>query len=349
MAADQPIPKEISDAASRWVTARDAGTMTDSDERELAEWLAADPRHPRAFAQVDAFWGTISGSQVKTALHDRYGIPAQNAKYRRRLSPKWMGPALAASLALVVIGAANDWPTRLRADAMTATGERRTVPLTDGSVVQLNTESAIAIEYSGNRRIVRLLKGEAAFTVAPDRARPFTVDAGGGSTTALGTRFIVRRNGENTDVTVTEHLVRVAWPTSPKENGIVSEGEATRYGPGGIDPAHRVDAVSISAWTRGTLVFVDRPLGEVVAELNRYHPGYIRVLGSELWSRRVSGGFSTDDPMGAVDTLQHTLGVCSTRITDRLIFLYSDSRIKVLTCTSTSENPKRQSIEDRSH
>ena len=326
MAAEQPIPKDVSDAASRWVTARDAGTLTDSDEREMAAWLAADPLHARAFAQVEALWGTMSGGQIKAALRSRYaGTLPVRATFRHRpwLSRQWAGPALAASLAVIVVGSVNDWPTRLRADAMTETGERRDVPLDDGSVVQLNTGSAITIDYRGDRRVIRLLKGEAAFTVAPDRARPFTVEAGGGSTTALGTRFIVRRDGEDTDVTVTEHRVRVAWPSPPDSQFDLDEGQTTRYGPGGILRARSVDAKAVSSWTRGILVFVDRPLGDVVAELNRYHPGFIRVIGAGLATRRVSGGFSTNDPLGAIDSLQGTLGIGSTRITDRLIFLHS--------------------------
>lgn len=324
MAGEEPIPKQISDAASRWVTARDAGTMSTSDERALAAWLAADPLHARAFAEVEAFWGTLGGGQVKTALRGRHGgTPSRRSRQRRWLSPHWAGPALAASIALLLFGTAQDWPTRLRADAMTKTGERREVPLADGSVVQLNTGSAIAVDYSANRRVVRLLKGEAAFTVAPDRARPFTVEAGGGSTTALGTRFIVRRDGAETDVTVTQHRVRVAWPSPPDSKLDLDEGQTTRYGPGGIAGARAVDANAASSWTRGVLVFVDRPLGEVVAELNRYHPGFIRVIGEDLATRRVSGGFSSNDPLGAIDSLQRTLGISSTRVTDRLIFLHS--------------------------
>jgi transmembrane sensor len=325
LAAERPIPQEISDAASRWVTARDAGTMTTSDERELAVWLAADPLHARAFAQVEALWGTAGSVQVKAALRDRYGVAALPPPPRQRawFQWQWVRPALAACLVLAVIGTAYDWPTRIRADAMTETGERRTVPLADGSFVQLDTASAIAIDYSEDRRVIRLLKGEAAFTVAPDRARPFTVEAGEGSTTALGTRFIVRRDGENTDVTVTEHRVRVAWPSPPTVALDLKEGQATRYGPGGITKAHHVDASAADAWTRGVLVFVDRPLGDVAAALNRYHPGIIRVIGADLAARRVSGGFRTDDPVGAIDTLQRTLGIGSTRITNRLIFLHS--------------------------
>ena len=59
------------------------------------------------------------------------------------------------------------------------------------------------------------------------------------------------------------------------------------------------------------------------AELNRYHPGYIRVIGSGLALRRFSGVFPINDPMGALDAIQRSLGISSTRLTDRLIFLHS--------------------------
>jgi transmembrane sensor len=214
--------------------------------------------------------------------------------------------------------------TRLQADAMTATGERRDVKLSDGSTVQLNTASAIAVHLSGDRRVVRLLKGEASFTVAPDRARPFTVEAGDGSTTALGTEFIIRRDGADTDVTVTEHSVRVQTHIGKAADSLdLAQGHAARYGPGGIERTHTVDTYAVAAWTRGRLVFVDRPLGEVVDELNRYHSGYIRVMADDLALRRFSGVFQVNDPLGALDTIQRSLGITSTRLTNRMVFLHS--------------------------
>lgn len=326
MAADQQIPDHIEDEASLWVVESDAGLSAD-DERRLQAWLAADPVHALAFAKAQRMWGAMSSGPVKAEVNRRRapgamprpGYPPLQRPARRR----WIAPALAASVALIFMSVAQDWPTRLQADAMTATGERRDVKLADGSMVQLNTGSAIAVDLSGDRRVIRLLKGEASFIVAADRARPFTVEAGDGTTTALGTRFIVRRDGADTDVAVTEHSVRVQPPLGTGESLDLAEGQATRYGPGGIESAHKVDADAVAAWTRGRLVFVDRPLGEVVDELNRYHSGYIRVMGSELAKRRVSGVFRTDDPMAALNTLQRLLGIGSTRFTDRLVFLHS--------------------------
>ncbi len=319
---DGLITRDMTDAAARWITARDAGTLTESDAREMAQWLARDPRHAEAFAQVETFWRAMGSDQVQAALRGRSRrvvVPRLAAPFRAR--PR-LAMALAACLALLVVGgSARDGITWLRSDAMTATGERRSVALADGSTVHLNTASAIAIDFTRSARTIRLLKGEAAFTVARDRDRPFTVVAGSGSTTALGTRFIVRQDGDQTDVTVTEHSVRVVETAKPDALSIVAEGQSLRYGPAGLQPVHRVESGMADAWVQGTLVFDDRPLGEVVRELNRYHAGYITVLGSDLAARRVSGGFGIADPMQAIDTLEHTLGIRSIRITDRLILL----------------------------
>ena len=327
MAAERDIQDEIEDAATRWVIEQDAGLSPDN-RRALAQWLAADPLHQRAFARAESVWGMVGSDAIQSEIGQRRTaqppLPGYPPIGRDRPRRRWLAPALAASLALVMVGAANDWPTALRADAMTGTGEQLRVELDDGSIVQLNTGSAITIDYGGSHRTVRLLKGEAAFTVAADRERPFTVAAGSGLTTALGTRFIVRHVEDDTEVGVTEHSVRVANLPGPDGNSvIVKEKQTVRYGARGITRPQAADTDALSAWTRGRLVFVDRPLREVVAELARYHQGYIRILGTDLGNRRVSGIFRTDDPVTALDTLQHSLGIGSTRISDRLIFLHS--------------------------
>jgi transmembrane sensor len=325
--ARQNIPAEIEDEASRWVIERDAGLSPEA-ARELDAWLAADPAHRLALARAEDMWRAMGSAPIVSAINQRRTVHPPLAGYppigREKPRRPWFAPAVAASLALVAIGATRDWPTWLRADAMTETGERRNLALGDGSIVQLNTDSAIAIDYRDDRRIVHLLKGEAAFTVSADARSPFVVEAGDGSATALGTQFIVRRAGTNTQVTVTEHSVRVSTaPDQAVGSVVVAEGQSVHYGNGSVSRPQRIDADAAAAWTRGRLVFVDRPLREVVGELARYHKGYIGVLGDALGDRRVSGVFRTDDPIAALDTLQRSLGIGSTRITDRLILIHA--------------------------
>ncbi|AOH85993.1 hypothetical protein AWL63_20570 [Sphingomonas panacis] len=324
MPTDDPIPKEIADEAARWFAEHDSGLL--SDDSGLAAWLAADPLHARAFAEMEAVWSDLG--EVNPASDVRASLPplprrSPGNDNDHSVRHAWMPAALTACVAVMAIGLAQDWPMRLRADAVTATGEQRTLTMPDGSRVILNTHSAVAFDYRPNVRIVRLLRGEAAFTVAPDRSRPFTVEASGGSSTALGTRFVVREDGEDTRVAVTEHTVRVAYPRSGAEAVTLPEGKSFVYGPDrpwGVPTPF--SAGEPDAWVQGELVFENRPLWEVVAELNRYYPGYIQVIGTEVRDRRVSGVFSISNPASAVAKLQRSLGLRSIHITDRLILIF---------------------------
>lgn len=296
------------------------------DEVAFERWLRSDPRHQRAYRDIETLWadlGHVTSGEVRTptARARRNSRWASVVRVHRR---RWAPTAIAAGLALAVTGTVQDWPTRLRADAMTATGERRVIDLADGSRVQLNTSSAVAVHMDDKRRVIRLLKGEASFDVAADRYRPFIVEAAGGLTTALGTRFIVRSDANATRITVTEHRVRVAYGASDKAQQILlGEGQAVTYGPShGLGHSQPVNGADAEAWTQGLLVFENRPLGEVVAELARYHAGYVQVVGQSVADRRVSGVFRVGDPVAAFEKLQHTLHLRSARLTDRLIVLF---------------------------
>lgn len=328
--ADDPLPKSITDEAARWIAAAEGGALSAEERVSCDAWLAADPRHAQAFAEMQDIWAHMGGIPETPSL--RASVQPLRARVSRQLARRWAGRAIvpprrrwlgltiAASMALVFIGIFADLPTRLQADAMTATGERRIVTLPDGSTVHLDTHSAVALDFTGDRRLVRLLSGEAAFIVARDRSRPFIVEANGGSATALGTRFLVRREGNGASVTVTEHSVRVAYPASQGALSVVAEGQSVSYSTGGLGRPAPANIENAMAWTEGVLVFKDAPLSQVVAEICRYHRGYVRVLG-DAQTLRVSGVFRIHDPVASLDQLQRSLGLRSTRLTDRLIFI----------------------------
>lgn len=302
------LPDTIRQQAAQWLARRETGDWTQQTEAQCAQWRAADPRHERAYARASALWDSLDS----TVLVDTPDTELRPVRSR----PVVVWFALAAALVLAVLGG-PELVIRLRADAATGVGERRSVALPDGSVAMLNTDSAIAVD-AANPRSIRLLRGEAAFAVAPDRAHPFTVLSGQGSTTALGTRFIVRQGHDGTQVTVTQHAVRIARAGQART---LHEGEQLTYGPGGIGQPRPVEIDDADAWTRGHLRVVNVPLGAVVAELNRYHHGYIGVSG-DLARRPVSGVFNVDDPVGAIDVIERTLDLSSTRLTDHVILIH---------------------------
>ncbi|HUD28891.1 MAG TPA: FecR family protein [Novosphingobium sp.] len=327
MTTKRPIAPGIAEAAADWIVRRDGGEMSAGDERAFATWHAL-PEHREALARLEKVWGLLDDDEEPAEAAEPVAdlprqraacAPARSLGVRGAVRPKRRALAaggIAAALALVVLGGVQDWPMRLRADHMTGIGERRELALSDGSAVRLDSGSAIAVDYTGSRRGVRLLAGAAMFEVAPDRSRPFTVEAGGGSVTALGTAFAIRDEEGGATVTVTRHSVRVE---GGGRAAVVGEGQRADFGDRtlrGPLPA-RGDA---TAWTRGRLVVVDRPLGEVVEEIGRYRRGYVAVTGPAA-AIRVSGVYDLDHPLAAIDSIQTSHALSSVRLSDRFIIL----------------------------
>lgn len=318
-----PLAPRIAEVAADWIARRDGGEMSAEDERAFTLWCA-EPGHAEALARLERIWGLLDEPeeeeeavpplprQRRAQAPVRTPAPRPAARPRRLLAIS----AIAAALAMLVLGDMQGWVTRLQADYATGIGERREITLSDGSVVQLDSGSAIALDYTGTRRGIRLLAGAALFDVAPDRARPFTVKAEGGRVTALGTAFAVRDEGSRAAVTVTRHSVRVE---GDGRAAIVSEGQRADFGRTTLSTPQPAQG-DATAWTRGRLVVADRPLGDVVAEIARYRHGYVAVLGPAA-AIRVSGVYDLDHPLAAIDSIQRSHGLSALRLSDRLIFL----------------------------
>jgi len=298
------------DAAIFWWVRRKAGPLSREDQAAFDAWLAGGAAHQAAFDEISILWQDV------TSLRPRQARIRALAMRR-----SWLAGAAvlgAASLALWVFH--GDVSIFLRSDFYAGTGETKHVTLADGSHVELNAQSAIAVHYDAGRRRVSLLEGEAWFEVSPDPARPFVVEASGGTVTALGTAFDVDVEKAATHVTVTQHRVAVG---SGGENVIVAEGEQTAFGARSApELPSPVNIERATAWRRGRLFFDNTPLGEVVAALGRYHHGQVYFVNPELRARHVNGVFGTDDPVAAIGEIETSLGLHATYLTRYLIFLH---------------------------
>lgn len=272
-------------------------------------WLEQDAENRQAYAAAERLMG-----EARTAILAEPALRDLPIPPRRSVTK----PVLSVLLGLALAGGAfyaADGPMRLQADAISGSGETPTIMLADGSSVQLNASSALAYEFTPTGRTVRLLRGEGFFQVAKDPARPFSVEAGGGRTTARGTAFNIRLGDRDTDVTVTEHAVSVT-PLGAGVAGVdVAEGQRIAYGADGrLGAVTSVDPATVTAWRRGQLVVDNATLAEVVDEIGRHFSGRIVLAGSDLAGRRVSGTFAISDPMAALHLLEESLGLTATRI-----------------------------------
>lgn len=317
--------KRVAGEAGAWWVKLDGGGLSPEERSAFEAWLAADPAHRAAFARVERLWGELDAlrpSAPHSAAPSRNPpppLPARKPGPRAaRVSGRW--PLLAAAAVALAVLAGFDPGVDWRADYRAAAGETRVFDLPDGSKVQLNSRSALALRDRPGARELELLEGEAWFQVALDPARPFRVLADGVSATALGTAFEVRRGDDGVEVTVFEHRVEVRGAVGAAVR--LGEGQRVSVSARGLGPVERVDPALAGAWRRGLLVFQDEPLGEVVARLNRAMRGRILLAGPGLADRRVSGVFHTAPPLAAVDALERSLGLRSTRLGAWLVLIH---------------------------
>lgn len=312
MTSQNPPEQAIREQAAEWAVRAASGVLDPAQQRALAQWCAADPQHAQAYAFAQATWADLGGLAALTSSRPR--AAARPLRRRSRLRQAMTGVAALLVLAFGVAQAPH-WLLQWRADYVTGMGEVRQVTLPDGSQVDLDARSAIALDFDDQQRRVRLLAGEAVFSAAPVSAqepRPFVVEHAGATTRALGTRFVVGDAGAGGWVGMLEHRVAVHLLSSPdrgRADQVVEQGQAVRYDQAdGVRPWPQQDLQRATDWARGVLVFERQPLADVVARLNHYRSGQWLVLNEQLARREVSGVFRLDQlaTVGAVlsDELQ---------------------------------------------
>jgi len=204
----------------------------------------------------------------------------------------------------------------------TGHGEQLTRRLADNSLLHLNTDSAVTVQYDSAERLVTLSAGQASFEVAHAPDRPFRVLAGSTQVVAVGTQFDVRLERDTTVVTVIEGRVAVRPSPMSEERGTTSDDtrrqrfvelgadrQATLI-PGEWPPiVNVVDAQRVTAWLHRQISFDHEPLERVAAEYNRYAKKPIEITTPALRTLLISGAFATDDPEEFISFLRSLKGV----------------------------------------
>jgi transmembrane sensor len=284
------------DQALDWLVLLD--NPSEEQTRQFQAWLAADPRHGEAFSRAQAIW---NGPQIIESARQLQARPKATAL--SRLRGHWKPLATAAVLFLGLFNF-SDLPLQFRADHLTVVGERQRLQLEDGSKVLLNTDSAFSSSFDEQRHVARLYKGEAFFEVPASHNVPLEIDAGPVTASVSDTTFAVRYLDGVAQVQVQRGDVDLR-ATRYDAHVRLSAGESIRIGPNGFDRPARLDAGTELAWVEGRLVFENRPLGQVLAELRRYYPGWIINNNQQLAGVAVTGNYRLDQPLDVVRSLAH--------------------------------------------
>ena len=343
------IPRTAAD----WAIRLDEYDLSHKERREFAEWLTASPQHieellnsvstlsaldeicKESDLSVDDLLASASGVQNVTTLHwgEQTPRPQTKPNVLRNKSLVLAASAMIGFLVFssMVLVSVIDPPASRHDQARYTTiiGEQRSIPLPDGSIVHLNTQTDIALHFRQDERVVELITGEALFDVASEPGRPFRVIANGYIAEAVGTKFNVFLDAGIVNVAVIEGVVafngnrgvRSSLPTaninidetiSSQEIETMDDGRLKLEAGHMVEVKQEIGTAELSAtnqeqvtsWRERNLIFESDSLPTIIAEFNRYNRRQIILAGDDFTHQKFSGMFHADDPDAFIEFLR---------------------------------------------
>jgi transmembrane sensor len=337
--------RTLDQEAAVWLARLDADEQLDEKElAPLSEWIKRSPAHKNALNSLADFWS----NNILTELMVPLGRQEINAGLWFGLKQKLLSPSGFTSLTatfLVVVALMfsllSTTVPKTNGLYVTAVGQQKIITLDDGSTIQLNTNSQVAVEYENSYRNIRLLQGEAHFDVAKNPDRPFRVYAGSGRVQAIGTAFTVHLDDRDLQVLVTEGRVALASLGGPlAENELKTASDADPYvfsqskdiatlgagefltlngeGQGILDEGEESPKIGvindaelsrIESWRSGYLVFSGESLAHAVSEISRYTTVTITITDPNLKELQIGGRFKVGDVESMFAALEANFGI----------------------------------------
>lgn len=299
-----PTDPRIQAEAAEWFAKLGHRAISSADLMAYREWRRT-PAHRAAYEAIEAIWSASaelkSDPELRAATEEALNPPKSEAGAPIVARVRWTGLAI-----LLIL--AGGFALRVAADGHTyATGpaEQRIITLEDGSRLRLDTRTRLTVRFSPSQRRVALLSGQALFDVAHDTHRPFTVLAGDTQVRAVGTRFDVRRDGDQARVVLIEGVVEVKHAKTSAPVRLQGGQELTKASP----QPQAADLAAATDWTEGRIRFHATPLRDAVAEVNRYGRQEIVLEPGPIGDRQVSGVFNAGDTQAFLVAVEDLFGL----------------------------------------
>lgn len=320
--SERETAEAINEQAMQWIARLDRDGPGGRLRAELDAWLAADTRRQGAFLRAEAAWSMLGRASILESA-EQDAPPVRAGLSRRRMLMG--GGGIAASLVAATTGIFA-WRVARTVRINTAKGEIRRVPLGDGSMAIVNTDTRVRIDLRPQLRAVKLDEGEAWFEVAKDRDRPFVVTAGEVRVRAVGTAFSVRRLPTGAVVQVTEGVVET-WCVGDEAGAVrVSRGGKAFVAPAtkpAVAPLAAEEIDRTLAWRTGLIILDGDTLAQAAAEFNRYNARRIVIEDKALAAQTYVGRFRTNEPEAFVQSVALTLGA-RTQVSDEEFLIYRE-------------------------
>ncbi|MEQ1635896.1 MAG: FecR domain-containing protein [Methylococcales bacterium] len=296
-------PSVLAEAAE-WFALLGAASTSPKDHEQWQAWLAAKPEHRAAWQRVEFFTHKFNSLPAQTSLS-----ALNSPDLQRRQALKTLAVFCAVGLSSWQVWRQGYWQ-EWTADYRSGVGEIQTFTLADGSLITLDTDSAIDVDFTQNLRRLRLVRGEVYIETAPDTSsvhRPFVVDCAAGRVRAIGTRFSVREQATDCHAAVYQGAINIQPAANPALSQTLKAGQAANFTRQQIAIIKKIEAHQ-PAWSQGVLLADNLPLSEFVIQLNRYRHGYI-TCAPDIAHLRIVGAFPLNDQERILAVLQETLPI----------------------------------------
>ncbi|MBK5438890.1 FecR family protein [Pseudomonas sp. TH32] len=301
--------QQIDEQAAEWMLRLHEGELTEAQRQSFERWKQQGPQHAASAARMEdvvARMQALRGQKApaRAALNAAFPRPGKTRKHYGRAL------VLACSLALPAAALLySPYPQQWMADVHNSPGEWKTLRLADGSTLTLNGISAANLHFDNRQRRIELLQGEILVDVAHDRERPFVVQTAQGTLRALGTRFVVKREGDVTVLSMLESRV-AAKSANGQQTLEVDAGSQAQVSADAVRLSGSIDPASVNdAWHRHQLVVDNRPLPEVLDEIARHRSGRLQFDRAALANLKVSAVLPLDDTDRTLQMLAQTLPI----------------------------------------
>lgn len=302
---DMAGPASARDQAIAWLVRVQSDSAGADDWAALTDWLEADPSHLAAFEEAEQLSMALgeAAPAIAAALDDlSQAQTSPNVVTLRRRRPvqtrTWQGIAAMTAAALALIAGPLTWQAARGplVRYQTAPGETRTVTLADGSRIQMDGGSRLAVRMGWRGRRVEMADAAASFDVVHDPSRPFIVSVGDQRVRDVGTQFNISHFNGQVVVTVRRGVVQVSQAgRSATPPALLTAGQELRHIEGAAgSTVSRVDPAVAFAWTQNRLICSDQPLAEIVVALNRHYAKPIR-LSPAAAAKRFTGVLELGD------------------------------------------------------
>jgi len=302
---------EIDSRAMEFIIGRASLGWSDANEAELDTWLAQSAAHQAAFWRLASIWDR---ADRLTALRP---IPLRTEPDQLSVRGRSIYLRTAAAFFLIAIVGAGALYFRTDTSSRkyaTPVGGHEMVELSDGSSVELNTNTLLRIGIGTDHRTAELVRGEALFRIKHDAGRPFVVTAANHRITDLGTSFLVRETDDRLKVALLEGRARLESESAqgkPKRVAILMPGDEANATSQDMLVSRKPipELESEAAWRRGILVFHRVSIAYAADELNRYNQKKIVVADTAAGARVFSATLKTSDPAAFARMAHDFLGL----------------------------------------